>query len=474
MAPVGVRAGMHRAIPILALLALAALLAPPAQAQLGGGPEQIHLAYGADAATSVTVAWVGPVVAPGGARVEYGVDAGFGSKAEAATPIPLPGATHVAYRATLSGLTPATTYTYRVVTGQTSEAFTFTTAPIGDAPFVVAAWGDHGTTDPAAVTGTKKAPGENVALAMNLTPDFHIAAGDLSYSNGEPSVWDAYFRMMQPYASGVPYMTAVGNHEREPGQGFHQYDARLAMPSKPGERWYAFRYANAVFVSLDTEHACVMTPVEDRLPGSLPTRCQTGPNPEQRGFLESTLKAARADATVRWVVVFHHYPIWSDARHGSNIAVRNLWAPLYDEYKVDVVVQGHDHVYERTKPLVGTTVSAVGTTYVTAGTGGISHYKFKSDTPPEWEAARNEEDFGLLLMSFDNDTLVGEFHTLAGEVKDRFTLVKDASGGSGLAPDGAASPTPDATPTPKATPGPALLAGIVVATLAAAAARRRA
>ncbi|MGQ0535633.1 MAG: purple acid phosphatase family protein [Methanobacteriota archaeon] len=405
---------------VAALFVLVTVASTAAAQAPQAGPSGIHIAFGPDAATSMSVAWTGP--ASVGAVVEYGPTEAYGAVTPAEV-LPLPGDGVLAYRARITGLEPLTTYHYRaVMQGGTSADLTFTTGPVGGVPFRVTAWADQGVPDPANPTGEGEgdAAARNVQAALAMLPAFHLHAGDLSYANGVSPTWTRYFAMLEPLASRVPYLPAVGNHEREAGQQFYQYDSRFALPSAPGARWYAFRYGDAVFVSLDTEHACA-DPVQDAVPGFVADRCEGGPNEAQRSFLRDTLEEARGDPGVEWIVAFHHYPLWSDGPHGSSAALQAIWGPLYDEFGVDLVIQGHDHMYERSRPLRSGAPAANGTVYVTVGTGGAGLYEFQSASPPAWEAARATEH-GFLLLSFDGPRLVGEFFTLDGAVADRFEI----------------------------------------------------
>ena len=85
------------------------------------------------------------------------------------------------------------------------------------------------------------------------------------------------------------------------------------------------------------------------------------------------------------MVGFHHCAYCSNAVHGSDGGVRDAWGALFDEHEVDLVVNGHNHCYERAHPVRGGEVvrevangaswsSARGTTYITAGGGGQAAY----------------------------------------------------------------------------------------------------
>jgi len=115
-------------------------------------------------------------------------------------------------------------------------------------------------------------------------------------------------------------------------------------------------------------------------------------------WLEDKLAAWRRDPRIDFIVAFYHECAFSTCNgHSSDGGVRSKLAPLFAKYQVDLAVQGHNHVYERTNPLIydAKTNSAKsskqayshsshepaevepakdGTTYVTVGTAGTPHY----------------------------------------------------------------------------------------------------
>ena len=76
----------------------------------------------------------------------------------------------------------------------------------------------------------------------------------------------------------------------------------------------------------------------------------TYPEPEQIRWLEKELAASNDD----WKIVFFHHPLYSSGeRHGSDFRLREVLEPLFLKYNVSVVLNGHDHFYERIKPQHG-------------------------------------------------------------------------------------------------------------------------
>jgi hypothetical protein len=163
----------------------------------------------------------------------------------------------------------------------------------------------------------------------------------------------------------------------EYGEGVHGYGgfhARFALPRNGvggAPHTYWFRYGNVAVVALDANDASFEIPANLGFLGAAQDR-----------WLDRTLKALRADPKVDFIVAtFHHCAYCTNAAHASDAGVRTRWAPLFDRYGVDLVINGHNHGYERTHPLragqvtaqapTGATVQAAqGTTYVTAGGGG--------------------------------------------------------------------------------------------------------
>jgi 3',5'-cyclic AMP phosphodiesterase CpdA len=190
-------------------------------------------------------------------------------------------------------------------------------------------------------------------------------------------VWRDFGSNVEPSAARRPWMPCLGNHEIEfnnGAQGYGGYLARYELPANgtrfPG-RWYAFRVGGVLFVSLDANdvvHQDCGPLVNGPRPlvpalnaGHAPIAAGTAlyvrgySNGSQTRWLEQTLRAARADAGLDWIVVQMHEDAMSssDPGNGSDKGIREAWLPLFDEYGVDLVLCGHDHDYERTFPVRG-------------------------------------------------------------------------------------------------------------------------
>jgi hypothetical protein len=369
-----------------------------------------HIAYGADPGTQMSIAWqvAAPVRDPFVRVGTSPLDLGEPIAAEVRSlPAPLSAiaaadlvapsgrtaACQYYLHAAVKGLRPGQTYYYLVGhrdwdRASAEPASTFRTAPGERAPFTFTAFGDQGISSAAVSTS---------ALVRAQNPAFHLHAGDISYAESggrglitdcyDPAVWDSFFTEIEPAAGHIPWQIAVGNHELEPWYSADGYGGQHARFDFPGAwsgsappTYYSFCFGNVGIVSLDAND------VSQEIPASLGYSAG-----RQTSWLASTLAALRADPGIDFVVVFfHHCAYCTCTAHGSEGGVRQHWAPLFDTYHVDLVINGHNHVYERTDPLRAGTVRAAaptgctltpvtdGTTYITAGGGGQSLYSFSA------------------------------------------------------------------------------------------------
>jgi predicted phosphodiesterase len=244
--------------------------------------------------------------------------------------------THFVHRATITGLSPETSYVYRVRSGSTtSPTYTFRTAPLRDTPFTVAWWGDS-----QANSGILR------QLVTNMTTrgvDWMGVAGDLVSSGASLDYWaDCWFGSLESSNLGQthPALFARGNHDTE-------YPYCYAYSDLPGNgSWYAFNYGNSRFIFLDTE-------------------ATTASVPEQYAWLTNELTRTETQQAAFRVVCFHRLPysdLWNGGGYTGEPWVRQDWAPLFQQYHVDMVINGHAHCYQR-----GATN---GVTYLVVGGGG--------------------------------------------------------------------------------------------------------
>jgi hypothetical protein len=364
--------------------AKAATRARKGRAAAGAGtPEQIHLTWSEDPATGVVVSWAsaGPASRP---RVR------IGQRVIPAEPRQytdgLNGETVWTYHARVGGLRPGATYAYVVTADNDSNAVdpfsaTFRTAPQGRVPFRFTSFGDLATPNTAWVLSYGQSE-YAVEVVESFQPLFHLLNGDLCYADlnpeDQPEVWRDFGNNNQTSAANRPWMPCPGNHEVEfdnGPQGFTSYLTRYTLPDNHvpgfGGRWYCFRVGSVLFVSLDADDVvyqdagplvagpAALTPAASTghpaiAPGtSFYIRDYSGG--AQTAWLERTLAAGRRDESVDWIIVQMHQCACSSSAtgNGSDLGIRQQWLPLFDRYQVDLVLNGHDHDYERSFPVRG-------------------------------------------------------------------------------------------------------------------------
>jgi calcineurin-like phosphoesterase family protein/purple acid phosphatase-like protein len=266
------------------------------------------------------------------------------------------------YEAAIDRLEPSTTYTYKLQmngTDLTAGADHFDTAPLpgtGTTRFI--AFGDSGVGSAAQYSLASLMATERFDFVMHL--------GDIAYGNANgtgPASYTAYqsrfFDVYRDILRARAVFPTIGNHDDATASAQAYRDvfvlpeqgASTAYPQH-AERFYSFDYGIAHFVSLDTETAFL--------------------DLAQRQVQVDWLKADLAATTQAWKVVFFHRPPYSTGSgHGSDLTIRGAFGPIFEQYNVQLVINGHDHDYERTVPIkTSADPSTPPVTYIVSGGGG--------------------------------------------------------------------------------------------------------
>jgi hypothetical protein len=329
------------------------------------------------------------------------------------------------HEAHVCGLTPSTRYYYKVGgPGAWSDVYDVATGPTpgGTEPFRFAVTGDS-RNDPTTWAQVQQA-------VQPHAPDFQLFSGDAVILGGSEQEWEEYFDgayqgfKAQDVLARVPFMPSNGNHDALSVL----YLSRFAVPQDKsageagdGEEWYSFDYGNAHFVVLNDT-----TSTDDVITGAEAT------------WLRTDLAAVNRTKTP-WIIAVHHQPAYScSTNHGSNKVIRAAWQPIFDQYKVDFVFNGHDHDYERSKPIrnfqTGSQDGALaqagagdipvaesGTVYIVAAGAGAPLYGVDSSC---YHTHFTESVANYVIVDVSGRTLTLTAYRLDGSVLDTFTYTK--------------------------------------------------
>lgn len=263
----------------------------------------------------------------------------------------------------VTGLEPATRYAYEVSTAGATKLSALTTAPKEDSTtsFRFLVYGDNRTDDAAHAA---------VVRGMTAIPaDFLVHTGDFVENGASKAQWQTFFDIEGPLLREKPLFSCVGNHELVDGTGveYVRYfgpsdtigaitapDASTKQLLPPEHINSSFRWGNARFFMLN---------------GMVAWRSGA-----DRTWLEKALADADGEKGLVWRIVVVHFGPWSSGPHGNNRLLHEAGIPtMLRSHKVDIVISGHDHIYERGW--------AEGLAYIVSGGGGAPTYRIKSALP---------------------------------------------------------------------------------------------
>jgi hypothetical protein len=221
-----------------------------------------------------------------------------------------------------------------------------------------------------------------------------FTAGDNGYDDGSPAEfmhcfhpsWGRHKARIRP---------APGNHEYyadPPGSGYFGYFGAAAGP--PGKGWYSYDLGAWHIIVLNTNREC--------------EEISCAANSAQGKWLREDLEA---HANLCTLAIYHH-PRFSSGDHGDNDFVQDFWAELYAHH-ADVVVNGHDHSYERFAPQdAHGDADPTGLREFVVGTGGVGHYDLNMAEPNS--EVRQNTDHGVLKLTLHEASYDWEFIPAGG------------------------------------------------------------
>ena len=268
--------------------------------------------------------------------------------------------------------------------GSPTRTWAYVPFPAGDRPTLrLAVAGDIGDSG-SRLDATARAIGR---LAGDEPFDVLLLLGDNVYPGGDPArLPEVVFGPFGPVLDrGTDLLAILGNHDVLEGHGDAQMEA-LGMPG----RWWSVERSGVLLVGLDSN----------------------APNdPEQLAWLERTLR----DTGAVWKIVALHHPPYSAGYQGSDPVARASFTPLFQRYGVQLVLSGHEHDYERSVVIAGTTYVVTGAAAGTRRTG--------------------EADFTAVSFSWHSyvelgvypDRIVGRALNQDNRVADEWTLPQDTT-----------------------------------------------
>jgi len=305
----------------------------------------------------------------------------------------------------LTGLAPNAINSYRVRYGGGALPLRhFRTAPGDDstAAFRFIVWGDN-----------QDGPGtfsDLVPLMADIEPRFAVSVGDCVQNGTRGEYRSQLFSPMSGFADEVPYLVAAGNHERYSDPDANLFDEYFSQPGD--EHCFGWRYGGLFILFIDTDLG---------LDGATGQRECINAQLQSEAARTATIRAAAFHKPPRiewWFGGFLAFPDSMEAPY-----VREQLEPLLEAYDVNIVFNGHNHLYAHTPKTPG------GITWVTTGGGGgkLDERGFldvwRVGTWPQIETTIH--DFHFLAATMDDDTLFIDAIDRDGEVMHSFAVVAD-------------------------------------------------
>ncbi len=249
----------------------------------------------------------------------------------------------VVHKADAIGLKPGTEYIYRVGDQKIdlwSETGSFKTAGLdGKFTFINLADSQAKTEEEAILAG------ETFELALKTVPnaEFISINGDIVDVGLNEEQWGWVLDNSKEAIMNTTFVAAAGNHDEDSESFIEHFNLETpAYGSTKTGAYYSYDYNNVHFIVLNNN--------ED----STEYRNFT---PEQIEWLKQDVTISRKNKNIDWVIVLMHKGPYTTSNHATDAdimdpnGVRTLVAPLFNQLGVDIVLQGHDHIYARSKPI---------------------------------------------------------------------------------------------------------------------------
>ncbi|WP_168354879.1 alkaline phosphatase family protein [Clostridium sartagoforme] len=286
-------------------------------------------------------------------------------------------AVYESHKVVATGLEAGTKYFYRVGDGRTwSEIGSFTTSNKGEFSFL------YLTDSQGKNEGDYEVWAKTLDKAFNKFPEsrFLLMGGDmvdagLNVPNNEQE-WIHFFEKAKDNLLNLPMAPVIGNHEGRNNTGFNNHfnlQNTKGVMATPLNSVYSFDYNDVHFAMLNTEMA------------------------ESKEMFAPQIEWLKRDMIAtdkKWKIVMLHKPLYSTSSHIKDKdiveVIKPMLGPVVDELGIDLVLQGHDHIYARTSQLYngektgdvvtdGKVTNPKGTMYLISNTSGFKYYEQHPD-----------------------------------------------------------------------------------------------
>ncbi|QUQ62998.1 galactose-binding domain-containing protein [Kutzneria sp. CA-103260] len=298
-----------------------------------------------------------------------------------------------------------TTYTYAVRSRDTAGNVSPASAPItvrtkagGSGAFVLAAAGD--IAEQCTASDSNCVHVKTAKLVDQMRPAALITMGDNQYDDAHLSDYRNYYDKTWGKFRSITH-PVPGNHDTYDEPKYNGYDTYFGSVAKPnGQRYYSWDMGNWHFIALDS--TAYMTH-DDFAPDDS--------GADQIAWLKQDL----AKNTKGCVAAYYHHPRWSSGDHGDNKDSVQLWNIMVDN-KVDLVLNGHDHDYERFVPQNASgKADAAGPVEIVGGSGGANLYDLSAKHPT---TAKLLKTYGVLKLSMTDSTFQTQLIGVDGKTLD--------------------------------------------------------
>jgi hypothetical protein len=265
-----------------------------------------------------------------------------------------------------------------------NSTITVTTQPTG---VVMVGAGDIASCSSSGDEATANLLDNIAGTVFNLGDNAYDTGSATEFANCYDPTWGRHKTRTMP---------SPGNHEYGTANASGYFNYFGGSAGDPTKGYYSYNVGDWHVIVLNSNLSC--------------TTISCAPGSPQEQWLRADLAANTKLCTLAY---WHHPRFNSGASHGNNLAVAPFWDALY-EYNADVILNGHEHVYERFAPQNPSAVAdaARGIRQFTVGTGGRSHYTFGTIQPNS--EVRNGSTYGVLKLTLNASGYAWQFVPVAG------------------------------------------------------------